>query len=44
MKSVKTKKTRRRLEEGEELLSERQEWLAVANAHGVDVASNGGKH
>ena len=44
MKSVKTKKTRRRLEEGEELLSERQEWLAVAYANGVHVASDGEKH
>ena len=37
-------KARRRLKEGEELLSERQKWLVVADAHGVDVASNGGKH
>ena len=44
MKIVKTKKTRRRLEEGEELLSERQEWLAVAYANGVHVASDGEKH
>ena len=37
MKSGKAKNARRRVEEGEELLSERQEWLA--DAHGVDVAN-----
>ena len=40
MKSVKTKKARRRLKEGEELLSEKQKWLAVADANGVDVTSD----
>ena len=40
-KSVKTKKARRRLDECEELLRERKEWLPVVDAHGVDVASDG---
>ena len=44
MKSGKTKKARRRLEEGAELLSKRQEWLAVVDANGVHVANDGTKH
>ena len=31
-------------EKGEELLSERWEWLAVADAHIVDVSSDGGEY
>ena len=38
----KRRRRRRRLKEGEELFSERKEWLAVADAIVVDVASDGG--